>query len=279
MATANLRSFMVHYINRAYPHSERRDLIVLFRNSSDSADGVAAASKARRDSNGSAPETVPASGLYADIENLQNRGQRVILTLAENWPPTAPPLKSLTLYVRADMTELWRAWATSAFPNLDVIVSGVQHFTRDVSKNSADIAITANAMADWLLGSSGLFLLPAADGKRPEQLAAIRCIDDAQVRRSVHAACHAQPVFLLEPEQLGLRQLVAPLAESLPDSDGGQQERASKAVACLLLVQRATADAVAEQRVPQLVGQREALPVARPSGGDDDQRLASDGRL
>ena len=143
---------MVHYINRAYPHSERRDLIVLFRNSSDSADGVAAASKARRDSNGSTPETVPASGLYADIENLQNRGQRVILNLAENWPPTAPPLKSLTLYVRADMTELWRAWATSAFPNLDVVVSGIQHFTRDVSKNSADIAITANAMADWLLG-------------------------------------------------------------------------------------------------------------------------------
>ena len=143
---------MVHCIYRAYPHSERRDLIVLFRNSSDSADAVAAASKARRDSNGSAPETVPASGLYADIENLQNRGQRVILNLAENWPTTAPPLKSLTLYVRADMTELWRAWATSAFPNLDVVVSGIQHFTRDVSKNSADIAITANAMADWLLG-------------------------------------------------------------------------------------------------------------------------------
>jgi len=150
--TANRRSFMVHYLYRVYPHSERRDLIVLFRNSSDPADGVAAASKARRDSNGSAPETVPASGLYADIENLQNRGQRVILNLAENWPPTAPPLKSLTLYVRADMTELWRAWATSAFPNLDVVVSGIQHFTRDVSKNSADIAITANAMADWLLG-------------------------------------------------------------------------------------------------------------------------------
>lgn len=150
--TANRRSFMVHYLYSVYPHSERRDLIVLFRNSSDSADGVAASSKARRDSNGSTPETVPASGLYADIENLQNRGQRVILNLAENWPPTAPPLKSLTLYVRADMTELWRAWATSAFPNLDVVVSGVQHFTRDVSKNSADIAITANAMADWLLG-------------------------------------------------------------------------------------------------------------------------------
>ena len=127
-------------------------MIVLFRNSSASSDGVAASSKARRDSNGSLPETVPASGLYADIENLQNSGQRVILNLAENWPTTAPPLKSLTLYVRADMTELWRAWATSAFPSLDVIVSGVQHFTQKTSKNSADIAITANAMADWLLG-------------------------------------------------------------------------------------------------------------------------------
>ena len=140
---------MIHYKTDSY--TEGRNLIVLFRNSSASSDGVAASSKARRGSNGSLPETVPASGLYADIENLQNSGQRVILNLAENWPTTAPPLKSLTLYVRADMTELWRAWATSAFPNLDVIVSGVQRFTT-ASKNSADIAITANAMADWLLG-------------------------------------------------------------------------------------------------------------------------------
>ena len=126
-------------------------MIVLFRNPSDSPD-AAASSKAGSGSNGSIPETVPASGLYADIENLQNGGQRVILNLAENWPPTAPPLKSLTLYVRADTTELWRAWATSEFPSVDVVVSGVQHFTQSASKNSADIAITANAMADWLLG-------------------------------------------------------------------------------------------------------------------------------
>ena len=127
-------------------------MIVLFRNPPGSSDAAAASSKARPDSNGSLPETVPASGLYADIENLQNSGQRVILNLAENWHPAAPPLKSLTLYVRADMTELWRAWAASAFPSLDVIVRGVQHFTTKTSKNSADIAITANAMADWLLG-------------------------------------------------------------------------------------------------------------------------------
>ena len=127
-------------------------MIVLFRNSSDSSADAAAPSKARSGANGSLPETVPASGLYADIENLQNGGQRVILNLAQNWPPTAPPLKSLTLYVRADTTELWRAWATSEFPSLDVVVSGVQHFTQSASKNSADIAITANAMADWLLG-------------------------------------------------------------------------------------------------------------------------------
>ena len=131
---------------------ERRNLIVLFRNSSDSSDAAAASSKARPDANGSLPETVPASGLYVDIENLQNHGQRVVLTLAESWPSTAPPLKSLTLYVRADVAELWRAWATSSFPSLDVVVRGIQHFTQNTSKNSADVAITANAMADWLLG-------------------------------------------------------------------------------------------------------------------------------
>lgn len=111
-----------------------------------------ASAKARRDSNGAAPEIVPASGLYVDVENLQTHGQRVVRALAEDWPSAAPPLKSLSLYVRADTTELWRAWATSAFPNLDVAVRGVQHFSQSASKNSADMAIVANAMADWLLG-------------------------------------------------------------------------------------------------------------------------------
>ncbi len=127
-------------------------MIALFRNQSGSRNAISASAKARRDSNGAAPETAPASGLYVDVENLQTHGQRVVRALAEDWPSAAPPLKAVSLYVRADTTELWRAWATSAFPDLDVAVMGVQHFSQSASKNSADMAIVANAMADWLLG-------------------------------------------------------------------------------------------------------------------------------
>lgn len=127
-------------------------MIALFRNPSGSRNAVAASAKARDESNGTHPETAAASGLYVDVENLQTHGQRVVRALADDWPSAAPPLRALSLYVRADTTELWRAWATSAFPNLDVAVRGVQHFSQSASKNSADMAIVANAMADWLLG-------------------------------------------------------------------------------------------------------------------------------
>ena len=127
-------------------------MIALFRNPSGSRSAVSASSKAIPEFNGTHPETAAASGLYVDVENLQSHAQRVVRALAEDWPSAAPPLRALSLYVRADKAELWRAWATSAFPNLDVAVRGVQHFSQSASKNSADMAIVANAMADWLPG-------------------------------------------------------------------------------------------------------------------------------
>ena len=126
-------------------------MIALFRNPSGSRNAAASA-KAMPETNGTHPETAAASGLYVDVENLQSHAQRVVRALAEDWPASAPPLRALSLHVRADTAELWRAWATSAFPNLDVAVRGVQHFSQSASKNSADMAIVANAMADWLLG-------------------------------------------------------------------------------------------------------------------------------
>ena len=69
-----------------------------------------------------------------------------------NWPDTAPTPSRLTLYVRADQVELWRLWAVDQFSNVQVIVKGIQHFSRDSSKNSADIAIATNAIADFVRG-------------------------------------------------------------------------------------------------------------------------------
>ena len=99
------------------------------------------------------PSLQPSSGagLYIDVENLHTDGQHLVQGLLENWPASAPSPSRLTLYVRADQVELWRLWATSRFTELDVVVYGTQHFSLSSSKNSADIAIATNAMADLTL--------------------------------------------------------------------------------------------------------------------------------
>lgn len=91
------------------------------------------------------------SGLYVDVENLRADGQILIQDLLENWPATVPMPSLLSLYVRADQVELWKMWAESRFSDLKVVVKGVQHFSMSSSKNSADIAIAAAAMADLIL--------------------------------------------------------------------------------------------------------------------------------
>ena len=91
------------------------------------------------------------SGLYVDMENLRGDGQAVIEGLVRNWPGNAPVLSRLSLYVRADQVELWRLWATPRFEDMEVVVKGTQHFSMSPTKNSADISIAVNAMADLLL--------------------------------------------------------------------------------------------------------------------------------
>ncbi len=91
------------------------------------------------------------SGLYVDMENLHSEAQPLVKNLIDNWPDKAPELSRLTLYVRADQTELWSLWAKSRFSHLDVVVKGTQHFSMASTKNSADIAIATNAIADLIL--------------------------------------------------------------------------------------------------------------------------------
>ncbi len=98
--------------------------------------------------NGNRQEGIGRSGLYVDIENLQSEGQSMVQRLIENWPDKVPTATRLTLYVRADQTELWRLWATSQFANMEVVVHGTQHISMSATKNSADIAIATSAMAD-----------------------------------------------------------------------------------------------------------------------------------
>ena len=94
------------------------------------------------------------AALYVDTENLLAAAQGTVKTIVEKWPEGAPALGSLHLYVRADRVALWEMWATGNYPGLTVTVKGVQHFSHHHSKNSADMAIAMDAIADFVTGDS-----------------------------------------------------------------------------------------------------------------------------
>ncbi len=94
------------------------------------------------------------AALYVDTENLLAAAQGTVKTIVEKWPETAPALGSLHLYVRADRVALWEMWATGNYPALRVTVKGVQHFSHHHSKNSADMAIAMDAIADFVTGDT-----------------------------------------------------------------------------------------------------------------------------
>ena len=96
----------------------------------------------------------PGTALYVDTENLQSSAQLLVETVVGQWPEGTPPLSRLNLYVPADRVSLWDVWSSSHFPQLTVTVKGIQHFTKTHSKNSADIAIAIDAVADFVMGTS-----------------------------------------------------------------------------------------------------------------------------
>ena len=116
--------------------------------------------------NGNHPIPTPSgAALYVDTENLRDsdHAQTVVDRVVANWPADRPPLSGLSLYVRADKTELWQLWAETEFPALRVRVRGVQHFSNHRAKNSADLAITADAVADLITGQAGAVAVVSND--------------------------------------------------------------------------------------------------------------------
>ena len=92
----------------------------------------------------------PRTGLYVDVENLLDHARPFISSLIANWELDIPSPKVIYLYVRADLQVMWEMWALSQFPNIYIIVKGIQHLTRNPSKNSADIALSLDATSDFL---------------------------------------------------------------------------------------------------------------------------------
>lgn len=109
--------------------------------------------------------TSPGAALYVDTENLResDHTQTTVTRVVANWPADHPPLSSLSLYVRADKAELYQLWAETKFPELQVRVRGVQHFSNHHAKNSADLAITADAIADLITGQAGAVAVVSND--------------------------------------------------------------------------------------------------------------------
>ena len=89
------------------------------------------------------------TGIYADIQNLQEMAKDVLLLLIHRWPRGLPKPSKLNLYVRADHLHLWHVWASDAFPELQVTVKGVQHYSLAATKNAADMAIAVDAISDF----------------------------------------------------------------------------------------------------------------------------------
>ena len=90
------------------------------------------------------------TGIYADVQNLQEISRDVLITLVKRWPDDMPKPTRLNLYVRADHQRLWRVWATHQFNEMTVSVTGVQHYSLSATKNAADLAIAVDAMSDLL---------------------------------------------------------------------------------------------------------------------------------
>ena len=98
----------------------------------------------------------PGAAIYVDTENLRDtdHAQSLVADIVANWPADKPALGSLSLYVRADKVANWEMWTEASYPQLQVRIRGVQHFSNQKAKNSADLAITADAVADLVTGQA-----------------------------------------------------------------------------------------------------------------------------
>jgi hypothetical protein len=92
------------------------------------------------------------STLYVDIENLQEIAKEALTSAIQQWPEEFPKPGIIKLYVKADQTELWRIWLNYNLPTFKGHVIGVQHYTSSGSKNSADLSLALDVIADLLKG-------------------------------------------------------------------------------------------------------------------------------
>ena len=97
---------------------------------------------------------------------MGNSAQEIICKAVDHLAndPALPQVGGLSLYVPADKSELWQIWAESEWPGVKVRTRGIQHFTNgQKSKNSADLAIVADAVEDFALGKTNFISVISND--------------------------------------------------------------------------------------------------------------------
>src|ERR1039458_9122179 len=112
--------------------------------------------------------------LYVDIENLQDTAKEAVASALANWPEGFPRPGIVKLYVKADITEMWKIWASHNIPGIQVQVKGVQHYTFAGSKNSADLFLALDALADFLTGRTKHVAVFSDDSDFASLLAAVK---------------------------------------------------------------------------------------------------------
>ena len=99
-------------------------------------------------------DLIETTALYVDIENLLDDAQDILSVLLDEWPSEKIPTPSLVnLYVPADAVELWKIWGTDYSTRFQFNVHGIQHYTVSQLKNSADMAIAVDTLADLFNGT------------------------------------------------------------------------------------------------------------------------------
>lgn len=112
--------------------------------------------------------------LYVDIENLQEIAQESLLSAIEHWPTVFPKPGVIKLYVKADSTELWRIWGNHYLHSFEIVVNGVQHYTFNGSKNSADLFLALDAFGDITGGRTKYVAVMSDDSDYVTLFAAIK---------------------------------------------------------------------------------------------------------
>ena len=205
----------------------------------------------------------PGAAIYVDTENLRDsdHAQDVIAQTVADWP--GPPLLgSLSLYVRADKVAVWEMWAEESYPGLRVRVRGVQHFSNNRAKNSADLAITADAVGDLVTGQAAAVAVVSNDSDFGALF--------VKVKELARAAGLEQTPFLwiTSPDAGGLSP---EMERFIPDALRWDLSNALPAPESAPVV----AEPPASRPLPK-VSQPAALPAGKPNANPDNETIAAE---